>query len=122
MLPKNGHADPAPEQDAVMPVTHMHPVYHAWHCGATDGTMCTDDRSVTCPDCRARIDEPMRAAISKCGGWQWWQAGPDKVWIIAPTGDAGKFCRHEFGQVIKFGHLQHGSQAQAIENYFWENF
>ena len=62
-----------------MPVTHMHPVYHAWHCGATDGTMCTDDRSVTCPDCRARIDEPMRAAISKCGGWQWWQAGADKI-------------------------------------------
>lgn len=46
---------------------------------------------------------------------------PDKVWMMAETGEAGDFCRHEFEAALGAG-MASGQVDEMLERFFWENF
>jgi hypothetical protein len=55
-----------------------------------------------------------RIAPSACGD-------DNKIWIAAPSGEGGDFCKEEFEKVMSAGFMI-GEMAPAIERFFWENF
>lgn len=64
------------------------------------------------------------AGLQRFSGWVFGPSmvnDPAKVWIFAPSGEGGDFCREELEAVVAAGKL-YGDVEGAVERFFWENF